>query len=313
MTGRITTKNRSFWSYHDQTPADDIDDSLLLAEQLDAVVASENMRDFSEVRTPNGLVHSSWRMIEYALARASPIDHDIRKLYISDYAQQLLADVLAMSKEGNPLHRYTPDYRSTPQQNHFHQALLLGAFAPLFSKRATQTPINRDDCRNLHTSMQQILNEELYAGNPTQEARLSENVTTMLSTRTGQPEYILYPASPREENGSKQKYNHDRYFMHDGEKIPVQIKIGGTALRYARSIAVLDIEGMLSFAARRAGIATQPQPHADLIPHVRQAAELLTSENSGDFLYPGERTFLNIASQAIVSIYKKAGIDADAA
>lgn len=307
-----------FWDFRKQLPDMQPDLPLQLAENLPLHVVEESRRHFSERKTPDGLVQSAWRMIEYAMARDVPIDTELRKSYISYYTPQLLADVLAMSKEGNPLYRYDPDYTASPQQQHFHQALTIGAHVPLFSRRATGEDITSQDCRNLHASMIAVVKEELRLGPNIQYARLSENVTTLLSTRTSQPEYILHLASPREEASHKEEsspeesrrskhLNHDRYFIQDGVKVPVQIKIGQTAARYADCVHVLDIEGMLEFAARRSNyqIPISSETH-QIAPHVHVTAQLLAGEHDKEFFYPEERAFLNIASQAVVSIYKNA-------
>lgn len=293
-----------FWDFRKKPPISHRDIPLPLAEELASEIAEEGMRHYSEVKTPDGLLQSSWRILEYALARDTPLDTSMRKMYISYYVPQLLADVLAVSKEGNPLHAYDPQYSSSPQHSHFHQALLIGAHVPLFNKRASSEAITHEDTRNLHDSMAIIIKEELKLGVSIQDTRLSENVTTMLSSRTGQPEYLLHLASPREEASHTAPYNHDRYFMRDNEKIPVQIKIGATATRYDRAVNVLDIEGLLRFAAMKSDL--EARPHLDSVaPYVHAAAHLLIEEHDNELLYPEERAFLNIASQAVVSIYKK--------
>lgn len=293
-----------FWDFRKKSPVNDRDMPLPLAEDLPSEIVEQGMRHYSEVKTPDGLLQSSWRILEYALSRDTSLDISMRKMYISYYVPQLLADVLAVSKEGNPLHIYDPHYASSPQHNHFHQALLIGAHVPLFNKRASGEDLSYQDTRNLHDSMAIIVKEELQLGALAQDTRLSENVTTMLSSRTGQPEYLLHLASPREEASHTAPYNHDRYFICDSDKIPVQIKIGATATRYDEAVNILDIEGLLRFAAIKSDLVTRPNPDS-VAPYVHTAAHLLIEEHGNEALYPEERAFLNIASQAIVSIYKR--------
>lgn len=294
-----------FWNFRKKPPISHRDSALLLAEELSSDVAEDGLRHYSETRTPEGLLQSSWRMLEYAMSHATPLDRDMRKMYISYYVPQLLADVLAVSSESNPLHRPGLRYTSSPQHNHYHQALLLGAHVPLFNRRAHGEAITHEDCRNLHDSMAIIIHEDLKLGISAQDTRLSENVTTMLSSRTGQPDYLLHLASPREESSHTAVHNHDRYFIYEGTKIPVQIKIGVTALRYDEEVQVLDIEGMLRFAAVKSNLEAH-KTQMTVAPYVHTAARLLVEEHDNELLYPEERAFLNVASQAIVAIRKKA-------
>lgn len=293
-----------FWEFRKKSPISHRDHPLQLAEELPCEAAEEGFRHYSETKTPEGLLQSSWRMVEYALARDSPLDNEMRRMYISYYAPQLLADVLAMSKEDNPLHHYQPDYSITAQHASFHHALTLGAYLPLFNKRATSQPITHQDVRDLHASMCTVLQEELSLGDTgIQDTRLSENVTSLLASRTGQPEYTLYLASPREEASHDAFHNHDRYFVSHGSKAPVQIKIGATAMRYSPQVSVIDIEGLLRFAAEKAQLDISDSS-STVAPAVRQAAQILAYEYTDEIIYPNERNFLNIASQGIVKLYQ---------
>ena len=293
---------RQYWDFRHQTAIGWRDNPLPLSEQLAPPLAEAGMRHFSEAKTAHGLVHSAWRIIEFGLAQSVPLSDELRRLYINTYASQVLGDVLALNKDDNPLRHQQPDYTCTPNHTHFHHALLIGAHLPLFAKRATGQQVTRDDTRELHASMVCVLQEELALDEDTQQtARLSETVSSLLASRTGLPEYILYPASPREESSHKQQHNHDRYFVQHNTKIPVQIKIGQTAARYLPEIAVLDIEGMLQFSATRAHLDSPPKS-TTIAPHVHRAAELISLEHDGEFLYPEERMFLNTASQAIVKL-----------
>lgn len=270
---------------------------LPLAEELNPDTLQTELNHYSQRSNAEGLIHSAWRQIEFALNQQNQLPDDLRLTYINDYASHLLACSMHASSETIQGHD-----SSNRSEAAYSKALLISSYLPIFSKRALQKPLTREDSLNLYHTLGSILQYQLDADSAQD---LTENVTRGLSARTLQPEHILHLASPREESSDLQTINHDGYFVAVADKLPVQIKLGQTALQYDSPVIVLDIDDLLKNAVRYAGsgIIDEPTPFTGYAPNV---AEYIAREARGEVLPRNQQRLLNIASQSLVRHYRLA-------
>jgi hypothetical protein len=270
---------------------------LPLAEELNPSTLQADLYRYSGRNNAEGLIHSAWRQIEFALNQQNQLSDELRRTYINNYASHLLA--CSMNASSETIRGYDTSVRS---ESAYSKALLISSYLPIFSKRAVQKPLTRDDSLNLYQTLGAVLSYQLNANEPQD---LTENVTRGLSARTLQPEHILHLASPREENSHFQTINHDGYFVEVTDKLPVQIKLGQTALAYDSPIIVLDIDSLLKNALRYVdpNSIDEPAPFTGYVPCV---AEYIAKEASGEQLPRDQQKLLNIASQSLVKHYRLA-------
>jgi hypothetical protein len=270
---------------------------LPLAEELNPDVLLADLHHYSQRSNAEGLIHSAWRQIEFALNQQNKLSDDLRLTYINNYASHLLA--CSMNASSETIQGHDTANRSEAA---YSKALLISSYLPIFSKRAVQKPLTREDSSNLYQTLGAILQYQLDANDPQD---LTENVTRGLSARTLQPEHILHLASPREESSDLQTINHDGYFVEVTDKLPVQIKLGQTALQYDSPVIVLDIDELLKNAVRFVDpkAIDEPAPFTGYVPCV---AEYIAKEANGETLPRNQQRLLNIASQSLVRHYRLA-------
>lgn len=268
---------------------------LPLAEELNPDMLLAELHHYSQRSNAEGLIHSAWRQIEFALNQQNQLSDELRLVYINDYASHLLA--CSMHASSDTIRGYD---RSKHSEAAYGKALLISSYLPIFSKRATREPLTRDDSSNLYKTLGSVLHHQLNASDPLD---LTENITRGLSARTLQPEHILHLASPREESSDFQSINHDGYFVEVADKLPVQIKLGHTALQYDAPIIVLNIDELLNNAVRHAAPQTidEPAPFTGYAPYF---AESMARETRGEILPREQQKMLNIASQSLVKHYR---------
>lgn len=300
MTGE---RSGLYWNFRKEAPGSLAASPLLLAEDVPPSIAENNIRHNSQRKTAVGFMQSAWWHVEYALAQKAEVDTEMRRTYLG-YASQLLANVVNLSSEQNPL---SPAQRASPRQPIYHEALLLGSYLPVFTKRAVGSEVTRQDSVDVYRSLGVVLNGLLEYGDGA-DSPISEAVASALSARTTLPEHLLYLSSPREEGSHTGVDNHDRYFLEHGVKQPVEIKLQDVERPYNPRITVLNMEELLVWAAERAEL-TAPDPSPSRSPlsgYVHQTAELISRETTGSQLARQEKAFLNLASGGIVRYHRTA-------
>ena len=270
-----------------------------LAERLHPEHAKDLLESAMYRREPEGLLQSAWHHIEFALNQQIELN-TTDKYELFDTASFLLGSILDGIKYKNPIRNPI----EVPDETYF-KAMVVNSYLPIFTKRALDHPLTADDSRQLYASLGKII--QLKAASP-YPLGMSEDVAQGLSARTMQPSYILHLASPREEHTQHQPVNHDGYFFdnYDSPKMPVQIKLGETALRYDSPIVILDLRDILATAARVTHLdeCYEEDVHLGFLPI---AADLIADETQQHSrLLTAERQFLNLSSRAIVRHYRQA-------
>lgn len=212
---------------------------LAPAEALPQEMVYNEMRNLSTRYHPTGIFHSAWNHLEYALSEQSDIDDETR-----DYYFEYVQDLTAMVMERHDAHQDTQ-----------FEALRLASYVPLFRKRCRSEAITAGDCDDLYQSIGSALAyiRPIEVDQPPQSV-LVEAGCEALSARSRQPEYILYPTSPREEASSFSHLNHDSYFFDANVKVPLQQKLIPTTKPYQAPVRVLTLMPLLEKAAQRSGI-----------------------------------------------------------
>lgn len=278
-----------------------VDHHLSLAEDASLLQLQSEVGRFTNKRDPSGLIHSAWHHIELAMNHDKQFSDDFRKINI-DLSQYLLgASIRATSDpiQGSESIDYT--------ENNYYDALQLSSYTPLFAKRAYQQELTRDDVDGLYSSLGVVLGARLSSnGSP----NISENLVYALSARTRNPAYVVYPTSPREESSAYYPINHDGYFLQPEldkryKKLPVQMKLGATALKYDSPVVVMVISELLKSAGCRQVERAADNPH-ELASFVNGVAEQVVKESKGDKLNDIDTRVLNTATRSLVNYYRQA-------
>lgn len=267
-----------------------------LAENVDADAALAAMRHCMTLRKPEGHFHSAWRHIEFAMNQnVDYLSDSLRRKYMGD-AQWLLAGIIGSTGEQG--HR-----KANPDL--YAQALTLNIYMPALTKRALDIAVTTHDCRNIYHSFGHAfksINALNLADASYKSARFAEMLGPALSARTGRPDALLYPASPREEASANQHLNHDGYFIKNGFKIPLQTKLIETDKVYHDPTRTIYIEPLAEHALRRAEcIPTEAELWIGDCTEI--IAELITEETSGYIDEPGKLA-LDYLTRSVVARYE---------
>lgn len=260
----------------------------LSAEELAPDIAHAAMIHFTRRTSADGKYRSAWYHVEFALHQTSELDEDIRTGYI-DTAQMLLGEVIQKP--------------TTPGPTRFG-ALVLSTYLPALHERAKGRPVTRDDCEGIYQSLGAAIGyiRPLPSDEPP-PAIMVESVLLALSARTRQPEYLLYPASPREESSTIAAYNHDSYFLDRlRHKLPLQQKSCATGKLYDPSVTVIVLEPILDKAYKKYGFERPATLH-EKINHILSLVLVDTQQNT---LTRKEKAFLDFMGENIVSTYNAA-------
>lgn len=256
-----------------------------LAEAVDPEMVKAAMRRHETRRSTAGLFYSAWNQVEYAVN--SNLHKDITDTYF-DNANALLAEVI--------------------QRPNAHQDARLGAFTlssyiPVFSKRANEQPIDGDDCEDIYRSLGMALQylRPLHIDEPPQW-RMAEAAVLSLSARMRQSDLLLYPASPREEQSSNQRLNHDSYFFTGTDKLPVQQKLMPTQKIYDECITVLTLEPLIDKALKVTGGSREEKTTADKVNYL---IALIVTEAATKKLTSQETKFLNFLTEAVAAHHSR--------
>jgi hypothetical protein len=177
-------------------------------------------------------------------------------------------------------------------------ALIMSVYMPAFRKRVEGCSVTRNDCEQIYDSIGAALHylRPLHTDEPPQW-RMVEAATLALSARTRQPDLLLYPASPREEQSSNQRLNHDSYFFTGTDKLPIQQKLLPTQKVYDECITILTIDPIIDRALRRCRDGSD----MSVADKVNYLLSLIVAETGGVELARHEEVFLNFITQAIAS------------
>ena len=253
-----------------------------LAEMLPPQLTVNALRHYLTFRNPEGQFASGWMHIEFAMNHSLALDSDMRQKYIGDAA------FLFATAADNP--------RS-------HMETRLGAmvatnYLPVFSKRANNQPVTQDDCADIYRGLAATITYLTPPGSTVLESwRLTELIPLAMSARTGQPELLLYPASPREESSRYAQSNHDAYFVADKQKIALQQKLIASEEPYDYPFQVITLLPIVQNALKRTGYTDFESP-TDAFEFVVHA---MIAEAQDLDVQPYERDLLNLLSRSIAA------------
>lgn len=246
-----------------------------LAEELEPEVAIAGLRHCMTLRKPEGLFHSAWHHVEYAMnQQAEYFDDSLRRKYFGD-AMWLLASIIDPGSHQR---------KRQPSPDLYAQVLTLNTYLPVFIKRALNTEITPEDCDDIYRSFGVIFNDihkPDYRDSSYLGARSAEMIGHALSARTRRPELLLFPASPREEASNQQALNHDGYFIGPHHKIPMQTKLVPTDKSYEMPTRTIYIEPLAEHALKRA----QSLPADAALPlgeYTKLIAKKISEESSAE-------------------------------
>ena len=255
-----------------------------LAEVMPPAIAAAAVSNFETRQMPAGLFHSAWSHVEYAMNQECPPEET---QYYLETANYLTGEVIT---------------RPDTHQDMRLGALLLSTYAPLLGRRAAgEHAVEKKDCDEVYHSIGQALNylRPLDTNEPPQW-RMVEAAVLALSARIRRPELLLYPASPREEQSSNQRLNHDSYFYTGHDKLPVQQKLLPTQKVYDDCITVLTLNPLIDKALR----TSQGAPDAPLADKVNYLLSLIVAETAGEELDKSEHKFLSFLTRAVAAHHK---------
>lgn len=260
---------------------------LRLAEHLEAEYSVDLLQRFNRKSSASGRLTSAWNHVEYGMNSSVSIGPDLRIDYL-DYAQSLVGMVLGRQEAGITAHM---------------KALVLSSYITTFKKRALGLEVTRDDCTDIYRSLGGAFGHirPLEHGEVPSAVAL-ETFTLALSARTRVPEYLLYPTSPREEASAVQALNHDSYFIHDGEKLPLQQKLIPTDVEYGESITMLTLLPIIDGVYRKykdVGVDT-------IADKLNYPISLMVAEAAQERLPQQDKAILDHLSESIVWHYLRA-------
>lgn len=250
-----------------------------LAEELDLTLSTNALRHYMTFQRPEGYFMSAWHHVEFAMNRELDVTPDIREKYIDD-ARWLIGEVLT-NKE-------------SPTNTRL-EALTLATFIPVLTKRALNVDIIASDCNDVYKGLG---NAMAYVSRETFSSwKMAETMVFALAARTGQPDLLLYPTSPREEHSPVSTENHDGYFLTDAGKIRLQQKMYATEKPYAEDINILEMVPILHNALNRAGYTGYEDPY-DAFEYVLSA--ILAETQTGD-AKEHEKALLDYLSRSVAA------------
>ncbi len=253
-----------------------------LAEHLLAEHATAARKYYEARRNPEGVLRSAWNTVEYATNQHIPVGPEVRE-YDFEQAQVLIHMIL--------------------QHPNSHQdvrlgALVLSSYIPLFKKRSKNQIASPEDCQSVYESLGGAMRylQPLVVNQPPQW-RMAESAVLALAARTRQPDLLLYPTSPREENSLNGSLNHDSYFMDMSQKIPIQQKLIRTDRLYDEWITILTLQPLVEGGLRK---ARYPEMES-LAEQINYLLSVIIAETNGEQMTRDELAFLNHLSAAVAS------------
>lgn len=256
------------------------------AEEVSPEVLHARMRRNETRRKPAGLFSSAWSYTEYALGKQLDLT-DMEREWHLDLAQVLAGNIIKNNK-------VTQDIRLG--------AMVLSTYLPLFKKRCFKENVTSQDVYDVYTSLASAMDylRPLFI-NEQPQWRMTETTVLALAARTGQPEFMLYPGSPREESSCYQRLNHDSYFLAPGNrKLPTQQKLAPTSKEYDDTVTMVVVAPMIERALRKQ-YEKRKYTNAEMLNYLIDSiiADATGREDS-------EIGLLNHLTEAVVSHYYQA-------
>jgi hypothetical protein len=182
-------------------------------------------------------------------------------------------------------------------------SMVLSTYLPVLKKRSAGEITGGGDLEDIYVSLGAAMSymRPLEIDEPPQ-SRMEEVVILALSARTRQPDFLMFPASPREEASETQSYDHDGYFMNHDIKYPIQKKIIPTNKVYDDSITMMTLVPLFDKIARK----HFGEIELTLAGKLNTAIACIIAETNGSELTPQERGYLNDLSEAVVAHYRDA-------
>lgn len=260
---------------------------LELAENLNPEELLPTKKRNEARRTSTGLFRSAWTYVEYALNQRLSISEDERAWH-RNMAQYLLGNII--------------NNHNAPQDT-ILGSMVLSTYLPTLKKRSTGEMIGSGDLEDIYVSLGAAMSylRPLEIDEPPQ-SRMEEVVMLALSARTRQSDFLMFPASPREEASEIQSYNHDGYFMNYSTKYPIQKKIIPTNKVYDNRITMMTLAPLFDKVAKKHFGEIEPT----LAGKLNTAIACIIAETNGSELTPQERGYLNDLSEAVVAHYRDA-------
>ena len=251
-----------------------------LAEKVSSHLAIAAVRQYETRRNASGLFYSAWNHVEYALNESETYD---KSQYYFETAQDLLGFISNSEDAGEAVRL---------------GALTLDTYLPAFKLRAQGVEVEPADCEAIYRSLGAALQHlrPLSIDEPPQW-RMTEVAILCLSARMRQPNLLLYPASPREEQSSRQSLNHDSYFYTGTDKLPVQQKLIPTQKIYDECITVLTLSPMVEKASK----VSRLELSESMSERINYLMSLVIEETAGIPIDRNETRFLNFMTEAVAS------------
>lgn len=254
----------------------------LLAEHLEPEYVLQEMEHYETRRNPEGLFRSAWNYVECGLNQSMDFS-DERREYYFEYAQNLIGMVL----HGEKTHQDTK-----------LGALVLSTYVPLFQKRSLGVEITNNDCHDVYQSLGRAMSylQPITIDEPPQW-RMAETAVLALASRAGRPDLLLYPTSPREESSAIAPFNHDSYFLHNDDKIPIQQKVINSQKEYDDWVTILTLEPMIASSLRR----SNGDAKNSLAEHLTYLIGCIIAEAHNQSMSRSEIDFLKRISAGVVA------------
>ncbi|MGH7196323.1 MAG: hypothetical protein ACREGJ_00980 [Candidatus Saccharimonadales bacterium] len=141
------------------------------------------------------------------------------------------------------------------------EAATIKCFEPLFRARCSREPITPGNILEISRDLGELilaLDPQKTQKKSDIKGKRTELEVMYLLLRTGDPNYIPWIASPREEKSSIVRLNHDLYLLQDMDKVPIQVKFNRhpNTRRYAKSVVVIYYQELLARVRSRVGAQT---------------------------------------------------------
>lgn len=260
---------------------------LELAENLSPEELLPTMKRNEARRTSTGLFHSAWTYVEYALNQRLDTTDSVRAWHMES-AQYLLGKVIN-------------NYNT--HQDTAVGALVLSTYLPIMRQRSVNEAISSMDVNSVYESLAAAMSHlrPLEIDEPPQH-RMEEVTVLALSARTRQPDFLMFPTSPREEASKNQSFNHDGYFLYRGVKMPIQQKLTPGNKIYNPAITMMTLAPIFDKAAKKHFGETEPTLAGKLNTVITCIiAEVVSGDTS-----PEMQAYLNDLSEAVVAHYFEA-------
>lgn len=266
--------------------------TYMLAENLPPDFVIEKTDSLVMKRTTEGKLASAWAHLELSICQNVPLTDEMRRdnfWLISSLLQDCMTHTGSRSNEKLRL-----------------EAALLSAQLPLFAYRAINEQPSSKNIFDTYTSIGAAIDYVYRNGRPTEGTDLpsqcAEAVVMALAARTGQPNWVLYQSSPREERSPFMQGNHDCYRIANDKKIWVQVRTQSTDKLQEETIVkvvtqdIVNHAGKLCRRLQAKGVDTTDVT----IEEYEHILALIVAETKGKSLSAAEKRILDAASAMVI-------------